>query len=260
MKSRIYFFSLIFIALGIFLSAFIYFGKNKSNNKVLRFATCPEDEPFSYLLNNKVVGLEFDLAKKFSERMGYTLEVYVFDIQRLISALTAKKIDFAMSSLSKTEARQKVADFSNSYAISNIAIVVNKNSNIKSLKDFKNQHILVAKSGTVQHKYLEHLKNRYKYSYQLNSRNSSNTTMLNEVLSNRIDGFACMQFQAEKFVSLYKNMQYFLMPFDEEDKYLSEMYAIFPKKSELLKEFNTMLADLKKSGELDQLYKKYNLK
>lgn len=242
----------IFIFISIF--SFLFFKSNSNNLEELTVATCPEDEPFTYMNNGKISGFEIELIENFAHRISKKLHIIQLEIRGLIPALKSNKADIAVSVLNKTEQRAKQVLFSKEYAKANFSVVVRKKDKIKSLNDLKNK-LIVAKIGTSQYQYLSLLQKEYNFT--LNSRQSSNNLMMNELNTERIDAFVCIETQGIKFTKKYKNMEYFILPIKKIDLDMINIRAIFPKNSQYIEEFNKMIDEMKESKQLDELFRKY---
>jgi ABC-type amino acid transport substrate-binding protein len=243
-----------FISIFLILFSSFFIKSYSQDYSILNVVTCPEDEPFTYMNNGKISGFEIELIEKFSNRINKKLHITQLEIRGLIPALQSKKADIAISVLNKTEQRAKQVLFSKEYAKANFGIVVRKKDNIKTLNDLRNKFI-VAKIGTSQYQYLFLLQKQY--NFNLNSRQSSNNLMMNELMANRIDAFICMETQAIKFTKKYNNMEYFVLPIKEKDLDIINVRAIFPKNSQYIEQFNKMIDEMKQSKELDKLFNKY---
>ncbi len=93
-------------------------------NGTLRMATTGTTEPFTYILNGKIVGIDIELAALFCEKYGYRLETDVMDFGALIPALASSTYDLAGANITVTDERAESVYFSDSYTYNNVAVVV----------------------------------------------------------------------------------------------------------------------------------------
>ena len=99
-------------------------------------------------------GVDVRIAEALAQyvRLPLVLENYAFD--GLIPALQSGKIDLIISAMTATDARRKSIDFSDPYVYTALAMLVQKNSPIKSVEDLKKPGAKVtAKIGTTGESY-----------------------------------------------------------------------------------------------------------
>ncbi|MPQ43183.1 transporter substrate-binding domain-containing protein [Clostridium tarantellae] len=95
------------------------------------------------------LGVSVELAKAIGEKLGKKVEIKNIDYSSLIPALQSKNIDLIISSMSITEERLKSIDFSDEYAKSDLALVINNSKTINNFKELNNsKYIIAAKQGT----------------------------------------------------------------------------------------------------------------
>ncbi|KRL85924.1 polar amino acid ABC transporter amino acid-binding protein [Lacticaseibacillus pantheris DSM 15945 = JCM 12539 = NBRC 106106] len=88
---------------------------------------------------DKFRGSDVKLVKAISKKLGVKYQLKQMDVDGLLPALQAKKVDMLVTSLSPTPERKKAAEFSNVYYKSTAAITVRKtdfkkfNGNTKAL-------------------------------------------------------------------------------------------------------------------------------
>lgn len=111
--------------------------------------------PFEfYNANNELVGFDVDLAKRICELLKDDCDFQNLPFDGLIGALKMRKIDFAISGIDLTPARQKQVDFSDVYYENAAqAFVVNKGSADLTFDQLKAKKIGV-QNGTTQQRYL----------------------------------------------------------------------------------------------------------
>lgn len=122
------------------------------NNKVITFVTT--NSPSTYFINgeNKLAGLEYDLAKLFVAYLGadYQLKfIVVSDFTSVLPTLLTKKADIAASDISITDARKAVVHFSEPYHDVQQQIVYNRDTSAppRSIKALTGYTVTVP-SGT----------------------------------------------------------------------------------------------------------------
>ncbi|TKX29998.1 transporter substrate-binding domain-containing protein [Campylobacter estrildidarum] len=202
--------------------------------------------------SGKASGISVDFLEKFAKENGYNLVVKNIAWDGLIPALKTGKIDLIISSMTITDDRKKVVDFSIPYAQANLAILTPINSKIKSIKDLdKKGEILALKRGSTGHLYAnKNLKNATIHLFD-----KENAAIL-EVIQGKADGFFYDQ------LTIYRTWQKhqdatraILAPFQENP----EFWGIAVKKGniELKKQLDDFIGKSKKDGFFDFLGEKY---
>lgn len=74
---------------------------------VLKVGTSSIDPPFSFFLNNKLVGIEIELVNRIAERLDYSVEWSIINHASFVSALKNKEIDIEAGLTTITPERQK---------------------------------------------------------------------------------------------------------------------------------------------------------
>ncbi len=118
--------------------------------------------PFEMTDNaNNPTGLSVDFAKALGQKLGREVVIENMAWAGLIPSLETGKIDLIISSMTITEERKKTIDFSDPYAMSNLALLIAKDSPVTSYADLDQKgRKLAVKKGSTGHSYaLANLKN-----------------------------------------------------------------------------------------------------
>lgn len=89
-------------------------------------------------------GFDVEIAKKIAEGLNRKLVIVKTEWDGLLPGITSGKIDAIIAGMSPTAERKESIDFSDNYYLSDLVIVVKKDSeyaNAKSLEDFQNARI-----------------------------------------------------------------------------------------------------------------------
>ena len=119
----------------------------KSDNKeakVLKMGTSADYAPFEYIDTAKgeePTGIDIELAKTITEKLGYELEIQDMDFGGLISSLQNGQVDFVASAMSATEERKKSVDFSDIYYTSKHIVVSKKGSGLQTVEDLNGKTV-----------------------------------------------------------------------------------------------------------------------
>lgn len=94
-------------------------------------------------------GVSVDMAKEFGKSIGREVKIVNIEWNGLIPALKTGKVDMLISSVTITDERKKVVDFSDPYMSVPLLVLINAKSNVKSASDLKKAGVKVAvKMGT----------------------------------------------------------------------------------------------------------------
>ncbi len=91
--------------------------------------------PYEFYENEKIVGIDAEIAAAIAEKLGMELKIEDMDFKAIIPAVTTGKIDFGMAGMTVTEERLQSVNFSETYATGIQAIIVKEGSEIKSVDD-----------------------------------------------------------------------------------------------------------------------------
>ena len=118
--------------------------------------------PFEMLdANGHPSGVSVDLAQAMGKYLNRPVRFENIPFDGLIPSLKTGKIDVIISSLTKTEDRQKSIDFSDPYLKMGLAILANQKTDIQSINDVdKPGRNVAVKKGTTANIYaMQHFKN-----------------------------------------------------------------------------------------------------
>lgn len=136
-------------------------GKNQSGpGTPLRVGMDLSYPPFEMQnADGKPDGVSVRIAEALAKDLKRPLQIVPMDFTGLIPALKTGNIDLILSSMSATDERRKSIDFSDPYAFTGLAMLVRKNSDIRSIEDLKKPGITIAaKAATTGETYaIEHL-------------------------------------------------------------------------------------------------------
>ncbi|MDD6652403.1 MAG: ABC transporter substrate-binding protein [Clostridium sp.] len=200
-------------------------------------------EPYEYVKNNEIVGVDVDIAREIAREMGKKLEIKDVAFDSIVNELNSNKADFAAAGMSITEERKKEVDFSAEYISSKQVIVVNKNNNtIKSKEDLNSKTISV-QTGTVGDTYVsKNFKNAKIIGHK------KFLTAAEDVKANKSDCIVMDELPAKELVS--KNPTLTILNIE----LVTDRYAIAVKKGNttLLNTINKVLDRLMKEGKIEE--------
>lgn len=219
--------------------------------KIMKVACEPTFAPFEFQKegSKEFDGFDMDLIRAVGKQAGYKVQISNMGFDALIPALQAGNIDVAVSGMTITDERKKAVDFSDPYYTSGLIVLVNKdNDAVKSINDLKGKKIAV-QIGTTGEK-----KGRSVEGAKVTAFNA-NTEAIMELKNKGVDavindapvvGYYLAQGGDKHAKTVGEIME-------------AEQYGMAVKKGnkELLADLNKGLAELKKNGEYDKLYKKW---
>lgn len=196
-------------------------------------------------------GVSVDLMKAFGEYIGRDIQIENTAWDGLIPSLQTGAADIVISSMTITEERKGLVDFSDPYANALLAILANADSDITSIDDLNQAgRVLAVKSGSTGHMYAE--KNLPEAQLLVLPDESACVT---EVAQGRADGFIYDQ------LTIYRNWQNnpdttsaIFIPFQDVEKW---GIAVQKGNQELLGQLNAFLADFQEKGGYEELTEKY---
>ncbi len=108
------------------------------NAAVLRMGTNAAFPPYEYYEDaddNKVVGIDAEVAALIAEKLGMELEIVDMEFDSIIPAVQTGKIDMGMAGMTVTEDRLENVNFSTSYATGVQVVIVKEGSEITTVDD-----------------------------------------------------------------------------------------------------------------------------
>ncbi len=101
-------------------------------------------------------GVSVDLARALADHLGRELVIRDFKFKGLPAALSSGKIDLVISSMTATPERAKTIGFSDPYASTGLALLVQKASAIRDLESLDREGVtVVVKAGTTGESFAE---------------------------------------------------------------------------------------------------------
>lgn len=96
------------------------------NNGTLKMATNAEFPPYEYIEDNKVTGIDVDMAQAIADKLGMELVVDNIEFDSIITAVSTGKDDIGVAGMTVTEERLQNIDFTDSYTKAKQVIIVRK--------------------------------------------------------------------------------------------------------------------------------------
>ncbi len=96
------------------------------SNGTLVMATNAAFEPYEFYSDQKIVGIDAEMALALCDKLGYELKIEDMEFDSIINAVTSGKADFGAAGMTVTEDRLLSVDFSTPYTTATQVIVVRK--------------------------------------------------------------------------------------------------------------------------------------
>ncbi|NOX15007.1 MAG: transporter substrate-binding domain-containing protein [Epsilonproteobacteria bacterium] len=238
-----------------FMSFVLLFALNPvfANAKPLRVGMELQYPPFEMSTKDGTPsGISVDLAKALGKYLGRKVIIENIAWDGLIPSLKTKKIDIIISSMTITNERKKVIDFSIPYAQANLSILTNPTSGVKSVKDLNQKgRVIAVKKGTTGNIYaMEHLKKA-----KLLILDKESSAVL-EVIQKRADAFIYDQLTVYRDWEHHKKTTVALLkPITKKPGYWG--IALRQNEPKLKKKINAFIKKAKSDGTFDKLAYKY---
>ena len=237
---------LFLIILPLFLTACF---KSEQNNTPIRLAICPDTPPTSFLENGVVIGLEMDILQKTADRLGRELIVETCPFKELFSRVEEGKADLCAGTITITEERAKRVAFSKSYCRTDMIAIARIDKPCRNINDLKTLH-LGLKGGTVYEDFCK------THDVPVEKTYKTREEAIEAVNNGEIDVTLMTTVLARAIV---RNDSVLAVT---SGSLRTSDYAFGAQKNNkegtaLLKEINKTIAELKKSGELEDLLNKW---
>lgn len=227
--------------------------KEENSNKSLVMGTCPIFPPFTYEDENLAIkGFEIELAKEIATDLGQTLSIKKMEFYNLIPALQNGEIDVIISSMTITDKRKQIIDFSTSYYETPRKILVRRDdtrfNNIKTEDDIdKNIKIasIKATTGVELAQRIVHSHNVLEFDCW--------EVMVQLLIDKELDAVVIDIGSIKKFLDEHKELTLLPLVLEKEEYGM----AVDRKNSELLQSINLTISRLVNSGQYGRLVEEY---
>lgn len=196
-------------------------------------------------------GISVTFMRDFGEAYGYDIQIENTAWDGLIPSLQTGAADCVISSMTITDEREEQVDFTDPYAVAQLAILANASSGVASIDDLNQEGKTVAvKTGSTGDVYAtEHLTSATVM------RLTDESACVTEVTQGRADGFLYDQ------LTIYRNQAAnpdtttaVYIPFQDPEYW---GIAVANGNDALREELNAFIAESKENGEFDRLTDQY---
>ncbi len=214
---------------------------------VLTMATNATFPPYEFYENDKIVGIDAEIAEKIAEKIGMTLEIKDTEFGSIIAGVQTGKFDIGMAGMTVTEERLQSVNFTDSYATGIQSIIVKEGSDIKTVDDLSGVKIGVQQDTT------GHIYAADDYGDENVTPFPKGADAVAALVAGKVDCVIIDNEPAKAYVAANTG----LVILDTE--YAKEDYAIAISKDneELLEKVNTALKELIDNGTVKEIIDKY---
>ena len=208
--------------------------------------------PFEFKDSDQVYkGIDVEILDKVAEINGWTLDKSFPGFDAAVNMVQSGQADAIMAGMTKTKEREQVFAMSDTYYDTKVVIATKKANKITSYEQLKGKTVGV-KNGTAAQRFLQ--KNKDKYGYTIKTFDTS------DLMNNSLSTGAVDAIMDDQPVIEYAIKQGQDLSINMEGEAIGS-FAFGVKKDgsheNLIKQFNTALAQMKKDGTLDQIIEKW---
>ena len=246
------------LGLVMVLIALVACGNSDQSNAgedlpILTMGTSADYYPFQFidLETEEIVGFDIDVARYIATELGYELSVEDMDFDSLIPALRTGRLDMVLASMSATEQRRELVDFSDIYHKSNPAMILTTNEvSLESIEDLAGLMIGV-QTGSIQADIaVELINDGIEFETFIMDRIPD---LIQQLITGRVDAIIIDKAPATGHM---KNNENFVLIDIIEDAEPGVAIAL-PQGSELTAQINEVLAQMQESGKIEELVEQW---
>lgn len=212
--------------------------------------TSADYAPFEFHIledgQDKIVGLDIDIAQAIADELGVELQVEDMDFEGLLPAMSSGSVDIILAGMSATEERRQSVDFSDVYYINEQSVIVlaenaDEYNSIESLAGLE----VGAQSGTTQ----EEIANEQLPESTLVSLARIPNLIL-EVQNGSLAAVVIERTVGQGYVDANDDLAFADVPVEYDDNGVA---VALPQDEEALKELlNSTIATLQEDGSIDR--------
>ena len=198
-------------------------------------------------------GIDAEVAQAIADKLGLELVVDDMGFDAALLAAQNGQSDMVMAGVTVTEERQKVMDFSDSYATGVQVVIVKEDSPIATVDDLSNAEMIGCQKATTGYIYCSDTVENGGYGEDHVTAYDTGATAVMALVNDQVDAVVIDSAPAEEFVKANPGLKILDTEFAVED------YAIGVAKGNtaLLDAINGAMAELKADGTLQAIVDKY---
>jgi len=238
------------VLLLMILSTFLVSCMDAKEEDTWVVGTSADNPPYEFMHNGEIVGFDVDLMIAIGQHLGKNIDFRNMEFHGLLAALSSNNVDMVIAGMSITPERQKRVEFSIPYTDARIAVLFRRDDKFQEPENLKNKHI-GAQLGTIW----TLISHDMSVKYNFRTKALANNLMLVEELKiKRLDAVILEESQAHKFVEKYPELSTFSV-----NEYSSSFAIALPKNTQLKKNIDHTIKQLKGNGTISALAKKWGI-
>ena len=205
--------------------------------------------PFEWVdEGDKIVGIDVDIAQYIADKWGMELKIQEGSFEVTLASVSNGNVDLGLSGISRTPEREPNMDFSDPYFESNQVIVVKAGSSVKGLADLQGKKVGAQTGTTGEGMAQDELGTDNVVCYD------KYTIAVQDLINGQIEAIVMDAYPAQAAVAAHEGDIIMLA-----EPLGTDSYCIAVKKgnTELVADLNEIIKELKDSGKLDEIIKKY---
>jgi len=203
--------------------------------------------PFEQGKPGSYTGFDVELMEAIAEKIGRTAEFQDTSFETIFRDLAQGKFEAVISAATITQEREQAVDFSNPYYLSEQAVLVKEGSDVKSLEDLEGKTVAVQQGTTGQELAKEELGGSEIRPYP------EGPDAINALKAGTVEGVIIDAPVAQNAVEKSGGVEIAEKVSTNEDYGI----AVAQGETELLKEINDALQEVKDDGTYTKIYKKW---
>ncbi len=223
---------------------------NIQKTKLIKIAIPTDFPPYGFVgIDLKPQGLDIDMANYIATKMGVKIELMPVTSANRIAYLQTKKADLVISTLGKNPEREKVIDFTSAYSPFFQAIYGAKSLNIKSMNDLAGKTVAVTR-GAIEDQELTKVAPAGADLKRFEDNNATVSAYVSGQTQLLATGASVAGVMMQKNPQL--NAEYKLLLKDSPN-----FIGVGKGEDALRTKVNAIIADAKKSGDIDKMAQKW---
>jgi polar amino acid transport system substrate-binding protein len=223
---------------------------NVQKSRLIKIAIPTDFPPYGFVgIDLQPQGLDIDMANYIGAKMGVKVELVIVTSANRIAYLQTKKADLVISTLGKNAEREKVIDFTSAYSPFFQAVYAPKSLNIKGLDDLKGKSIAVTR-GAIEDQELSKVAPSGTDIKRFEDNNATISAFVSGQTQLVATGASVASNMIQKNPQL--NAEYKLLLKDSPN-----FIGVAKGEDALRTRVNAIIADAKKSGDIDKMAQKW---
>ena len=244
-----------FLVLLALICSFSLFASGTGEDDGYTFATNANWPPLEYVdENGDIVGFEIDLIKAMSEVTGVPMDYVNTSWDTIFAGLANGQYDGIASGVTVTEERKQTIDFSQTiYQVTQSILTLKENADLTDAQSLSGKTVGV-QMGTTGHFAMEEYPEVEIKAYE------DIALAIEDMINGNSDAVVCDSVIASDYVLANENYKDMLAVTGTASETVEDIaIAVEKGNTELLDLINTAVDTLRESGQLEELYAKWNL-